>query len=859
MDLRQEALRTVRVVDVPQHRVRRPVDLMQMILSLIGIAVMLILSVYARGTTSGVTDDVQSAMSAFVRSIVLVPISVIEGLLVIVLPTVVLTERLVRKKFQEVAAAVVAAGVAYMAGLGAGRLIEIFGSTRMLLALQIWREGELLISVIPLVTALAALLTVTGTRSANRAVRVSWTLLWIALTVSVITGDGTINGSLITVLLGRAIGLSIRYVTGTLAERTYGTDLLAAVMRAGADPVSIVRVGTHENLASLEIAIPPLRPRGPFGLPEPDPAPVGIATEPVVTSVSTTGILDIIAATPESASVVVEREGWNRVYAVETTDGRRLDAIVLDADRQVIGLLSQLWTAIRLRGVGRRSATNLRQAAERAALMTYAARTAGVNTPELHGVADGPGSMVLLGEHVENGRKLASLEAGEITHDLMREAFIQLTRAHRAGLSHRNLSPETILITAPTEVWLSEWQQGEIASSVLTQRIDLFQLLTVFSLRVGVDRAVAAAREVVGEAELSTLPALAQRVVLPPDVQLSVRTNRQLVRDLRVKLAEFIDGEDDEVELMKLTRFSARTAITTLVALIAAFVLLTTLNFAEIVEMMASASPWWLLTAFIASWLTFVGAALALGAFSPVKLGLWRTTLVQVAASVISLIVPAGVGPAAFNLRFMQRRRVDTPMAVTTVALVQIAQIVTTVLLLIALALFTGRSGALNNLPSGTFLVVVAVVAIGVGITVSIPTFRRWLMGRVGPTLKQVWPRFIWVVSQPTRLVVGIVGTLLVTGGYLLAFGLTARAFGFGLSPTTVALVYLTGNTVGAAVPTPGGIGAVEGALSTGLRATGIATAAALSISVVFRVLTFWARVPVGWLAWRYLQKQGDI
>src|SRR5699024_7695243 len=139
----------------------------------------------------------------------------------------------------------------------------------------------------------------------------------------------------------------------------------------------------------------------------------------------------------------------------------------------------------------------------------------------------------------------------------------------------------------------------------------------------------------------STLPALVQRVVLPPEVQLLARGDRQVLRDLRVKLTEFIDEGPEVVEPMKLTRFSARTAITTLVALTAGWVLLTTLNFSEIVEMMANANPWWLAAAFVASWLTFLGAALALGAFSPVKLGLFRTTLVQVASSVISLIVPA--------------------------------------------------------------------------------------------------------------------------------------------------------------------------------------------------------------------------
>src|SRR5699024_7258159 len=126
--------------------------------------------------------------------------------------------------------------------------------------------------------------------------------------------------------------------------------------------------------------------------------------------------------------------------------------------------------------------------------------------------------------------------------------------------------------------------------------------LALFSLHVGVDRTVAAAAKVLSPEELSTLPALVQRVVLPPDVQLLARGNRQVLRDLRVKLAEYIEEGSDVVEPMKLTRFSARTAITTLVALTAGWVLLTTLNFAEIVEMMASADPWWLLAAFVASW-----------------------------------------------------------------------------------------------------------------------------------------------------------------------------------------------------------------------------------------------------------------
>src|SRR5699024_9772192 len=142
MDSREAQKRTVRVIDVPRARVRRPVDLMQMVLSLVGIAVVLILSVYARGTTTGVTDDVQYALSSFLRTVVFVSVWVIEGLLVIVLSAVVITEQLVRRKFRDDIGSTAAAVVAYFAALGGTWLLARLGSFGMLLALQICREGK---------------------------------------------------------------------------------------------------------------------------------------------------------------------------------------------------------------------------------------------------------------------------------------------------------------------------------------------------------------------------------------------------------------------------------------------------------------------------------------------------------------------------------------------------------------------------------------------------------------------------------------------------------------------------------------------------------------------------------------------
>ena len=70
-------------------------------------------------------------------------------------------------------------------------------------------------------------------------------------------------------------------------------------------------------------------------------------------------------------------------------------------------------------------------------------------------------------------------------------------------------------------------------------------------------------------------------------------------------------------------------------------------------------------------------------------------------------------------------------------------------------------------------------------------------------------------------------------------------------------MVYLTGAALGSVVPTPGGLGAVEAALAAGLTATGMAAATAVSAVLLFRLLTFWLPVPVGWAAFNYLQRRG--
>ena len=100
---------------------------------------------------------------------------------------------------------------------------------------------------------------------------------------------------------------------------------------------------------------------------------------------------------------------------------------------------------------------------------------------------------------------------------------------------------------------------------------------------------------------------------------------------------------------------------------------------------------------------------------------------------------------------------------------------------------------------------------------------------------------------------------MLLSVSYILAFGASLWAFGYTLPISVLAITYLASNTVGSVVPSPGGIGPVEVALTAGLVAADIPSGVALSVALVYRLVTFWVPIPVGWLSLQRLQKVGAL
>ncbi|MBB2923502.1 lysylphosphatidylglycerol synthase transmembrane domain-containing protein [Cellulomonas cellasea] len=816
-----DRLAGVEIVDTPAVRVHHPSDLLGVVVGTLGIALVVVAATYAQNTTTGVAEDVQGFRS-LLGQILIFPVTVLEIVVVVLAPVAVLTELAIRRLGRQLLEALAAALGGLLLCMVLGWAVHAFGPAELVTGMSVrLRSGAWVLTVPPYVSLIAGLLTTSGPRTRRRTVAWSWNLLWVWVGVVLITGAVSLPGLAVALLVGRVAGLGVRYLSGVRSERAYGVSLVDGVRRAGFEPVRIARV--------------------------PDADDEGAGTTAA-------------ADAPPSTTRAIARYSDHRVYDLTTADGQDLDVVVLDGDRQVVGMLSRLWRSLRLRGLDGRSVVSLRQAAERAALLAYAARAAGVRTPRLLSISEADDSMLLVQEAPGTARPLADLDAEDITDDVLEEVWAQLRLAHGAGIAHRALTSDVVLVDVVVGrpvVWLVGWEQGDVASSELARRMDVTQLVALLALRVGATRALESAARVLPDEDIAAVGPLLQTIALPQRTRDEMRAHKEVLAELRSALVQRLPEADVHPE--QLVRFGARTLLTIFLTTVAVVVVLTSINVDEITEAVSESDWRWSLVAFGLGLLTLFGAGLAFVAFSPVRLPVWRATLVQTAATFVALAAPAGIGPAALNLRMLTRRGVSTSLAAATVALVQVSQFVVTILLLLTLSVASGTQQASPLPASPQMFLAIGIVALLVASTLLVPAVRTWVASKTLPMLRQTWPRLIEVVGQPRRLALAFGGNVLMTMGYVLAFDAALQAFGEDVSLVQVALLYLAGNTAGSLVPTPGGLGTVELALTTGLTSVGINAGVAVSVAFLFRALTFWLRIPIGWAAMRFLQRKGEL
>jgi uncharacterized membrane protein YbhN (UPF0104 family) len=537
-----------------------------------------------------------------------------------------------------------------------------------------------------------------------------------------------------------------------------------------------------------------------------------------------------------------------RTYLATAASGRRRQVVALDRDLVASGAVYSLYRRFRLRAdVALPAAISLEGVAERRAMLALASQDTGVPVPKLlAGVPCGSECITLAYDLVDG----APLD--KATDAQLAQLWRDVAALHRRRITHRGLTVEALRVDANGDVVLPILTDGDVFATDTRIRLDRAQVLVTTALLAGAERAVSVARSLLTEQELAACLPLLQPIALSRTTRAALKKHSGTLEALREQIERQTAREIPPPA--RIERFRPRTVVTIVAALVAGYLLIGQLGSVNLATVFSSARWGWVPLAMVASAGTYVAAAVSLTGFVREKLSFVRTLLAQLAASFAGFVTPPSVGGVAVNVRYLRASGVPTSGAATSVA---VSQVVNAVLHAVLLIVFTAATGAASHpnlpIPSWVFIAVGGLAAI-LGILLAVPATRRWVLARVLPPLRDALPRLLDLLSSPLKLTEAVGGTLLLNACYIAALWFSVRAFDGSLALTAVAVVYLAAAAVASVAPTPGGLGAVEVALSTGLTAAGMPGAAAVSAVLLFRIATYWLPVPVGWLAMHALQ-----
>ncbi|MFB6709139.1 lysylphosphatidylglycerol synthase domain-containing protein [Streptomyces sp. NPDC056333] len=857
-------------------RVHRPSDLMRVLVGVLAIAVLFSIAAFAHGTTTGLENDINKGTDQ--APDVLIKIAgLVSSIAVLLVPVAFAIERLIKRDGLRIADGVLAAVLAHGVTLATDLWVAKSASGTIQDALTQPQPGAALTDPVHgYLAPVIAYMTAVGMARRPRWRVVLWVVLLLDAFAMLVGGYTTPFSIILTVLIGWTVAYGTLYAVGSPNVRPTGQHLMAGLRHVGFRPVTAMRA--------------------------------------------------------DDAFDTGDQSDRGRRYLVSLEDGPPLDVTVVDREQQAQGFFYRVWRRLTLRAITqRRSIQSLRQALEQEALLAYAAIAAGANAPKLIATSElGPDAVMLVYEHI-GGRSLDALEDVEITDDLVRGAWRQVKALQSRRIAHRRLTGDAILVEPSGTVFVTDLRGGEIAAGDLVLRMDIAQLLTTTGLRVGAERAVAVALDVLGPDAVANCLPLLQPIALSRSTRAALRRlarersqrEREAVLDAsdaakRAKAQESevseaegapsvpadrkalrnekqaekraekraIDDALDEareedlltqirrqvllirpqapVEPVRLERIKPRTLLSFIAGAIAAYFLISQVTEADFGAVVEQAEWGWVAAALGFSALSYIAAAMSLLGFVPERVPFGKTVLAQVAGSFVKIVAPPAVGGVALNTRFLQRSGVRPGLAVASVGASQLFGLGCHVLLLGAFGYLTGTEKTPSSLtPSRTVIAGLLTVAVLVLVVTAIPFLRKFVVTRVRSLFAGVVPRMLDVVQRPQKLLTGIGGMLLLTGLFVMCLDASIRAFSGPdvpqLSYASIAVVFLAGNALGSAAPTPGGMGAVEGALTLGLIAVGLPKEVAAPAVLLFRLMTLWLPVLPGWLCFNHLTRKGAL
>nr|WSW43816.1 flippase-like domain-containing protein [Streptomyces sp. NBC_01001] len=858
-------------------RVHRPSDLVRLLVGILGIAVVLGIAAFAHRTTAGLEADISQGTGAAPDLLIKVA-GLVSSIAVLLVPVAFAIERLIKRDGLRIADGVLAAVLAHGVTLATDLWVSQAASDTIQDALTrpTSAGGPITDPVHGYLAPVIAYMTAVGMTRRPRWRVALWVVLLLDAFAMLVSGYTTPFSIILTVLIGWSVAYGTLYAVGSPNVRPTGQTLLAGLRRVGFKPVSAMRAELPDGADASEVSDrgrryhvtledgPPLdvtvvdreqQAHGFFYRVWRRLTLRGITTRRSLQSLRQAleqeALLAYaaIAAGANAPKLIATSElGPDAVMLVyEHLDGRPLDAL---ADEEITDELTRsTWKQVR--------ALQSRRIAHR--------RLTGDAL-----VVDRSGNLVLTdlrGGEIAAGDLVLRMDIAQLLTTL--GLRIGAERAVASAVSV--LGPDAVADCLPLlqPIALSRSTRATLRR-LARERADRQREAVLESSRAAKAAREAAAEEAkpdkpgkpggkAGGKSAATTAAEKKAEKKALDDALDGAREEDLLSQIRQQV--LLIRPQAPVEPARLERIRPRTLVSFIAGAFGAYFLLTQLAHVDFATIVGEAQWGWVGAALAFSALTYFAAAMSLLGFVPERVPFLRTVVAQVAGSFVKLVAPAAVGGVALNTRFLQRAGIRPGLAVASVGASQLFGLASHILLLLAFGYLTGTEKTPEMTPSRTVIAGLLTVAVLVLVVTAVPFLRKFVATRVRALFAGVVPRMLDVLQRPQKLMTGIGGMLLLTGCFVMCLDASIRAFGGGqaISYASIAVVFLAGNALGSAAPTPGGIGAVETTLTLGLIAAGLDKEVAISAVLLFRLMTFWLPVLPGWISFNYLTRKEAI
>ncbi|MEO7061699.1 MAG: lysylphosphatidylglycerol synthase transmembrane domain-containing protein [Lapillicoccus sp.] len=741
--------------------------------------------------TTGALEQDLALATSGVPRLLLQLFSWLAGIGIVVLPLAVGTDLILRARPLQLVHALVAAGAGALFVLGLRSLILNGDFGVVLGALTRPLRDGRTAPIDPVIVSLVALLTVADIIGRKWISPLAFVIIGSSAVTAFLSGASTSLAVGVSLLFGWVVGLAFRYGFGASSTRPPGSEVARALIDGGLP------------LTRLELV-------------DPD-------------------------------------DSGDRRYAGHTSEGA-VDVQVMDRDTFGIASGRRLVRMLRLRSASTRSPSlSLRAELEHRTLMGLALADAGVSAPRPVAVCEVGAFSAVIAYDDPQGRSLAQI-GPEVTDAELAEVWEMLATLRRRRLAHRGLAPEVVMITVTGGAALRRVGGGDLAADDLTLRIDTAQMLTTVALVVGPERAVAGAVAALGDVPVARALPLLQPIAMTAATRKELKDDTSLLTRLRAEIIA-IRPASKQSEPIELRRVSLRGFVTVVAGGVAAYFLLTLLAQVDVAQVVREAKWPWVVATVGFSALTFAGASTVLtgSVDAPLKFG--RTYMTQLAVAFSGLVAPAVIGNLALNTRYLQKSGVKPGVAGASVGVAQIAQFCSYVTMLILSGVLAGTGPLASFTPPPALVAAIPIVLLLVLGLLAVPRIRKLIVSRIVPQVRTVVPQVLGVFQHPRKVAELLAGALLLDTSFVAALVCATRAFGSDAPIAAIAVVYFAGAIIRSAVPTPGGLGGIEAALSGGLIAIGVDSGTAVSSVLLYRLATYWLPIPLGWFSLNRLQK----